>query len=104
MSPATSQVGLTQALARMTTETWNVGEEYDQSAFDRLGKALRTLGYIQGTHHWAVGGSQEISEWTVRGPNGNLDIAAETYIGLQVTGPIELVRELQIAYQSGSAR
>ena len=88
----------------MKTETWNVGAEYDQSAFKRLGDALRSLGYALGTHHWGVGGSQELSEWTVRGPNGNLDISAETYMGLQVRGSTDLIRELQSAYQSRAAR
>ena len=88
----------------MTAETWHVGAEYDQTAFKRLGDALRSLGYAEGTHHWGVGGSQELSEWTVRGPNGYLEIVSETHMGLQVSGSSVLVRELQAAYKNGSAR
>ncbi len=88
----------------MTTETWLVGAEHDQSAFKRLGKALRSLGYQEGARRSGVGGSQEVSEWTARGPNGHLEIVSETYMGLQVSGRAALVRELQIAYANEPAR
>ena len=88
----------------MATETWHVGAEYDQSAFKRLGDALRSLGYAEGTHNLGVGGSQELSAWTVRGPTGDLEILSETYMGLQVSGSAVLVRELQAAYKNASAR
>ena len=88
----------------MTMESWLVAPEYDEPAFKQLGDALRSLGYLQVTHQWGLGGSQEISEWTVRGPDGTLDLTAETYMGLQVCGPAALVHALQIAYRNQAAR
>ncbi len=80
------------------TKTWIVGPEYDQSIFDRLGLTLRDLGYTKSTESWGVAGSQELSRWCVDGPSGQLVVEAETYIGLQVIGPISLIEKLQKRY------
>ena len=84
----------------MTNGQWIVGPEYDTSLFAKLGRALRTCHYSIDSDTWGLGGSQEISTWTVSGPNGVLVVEAETYIGLRVTGDPGLLAELQVAFSS----
>ena len=84
--------------------TWLVAAEHDQDAFERLGNALRELGYDLSSKKWGVGGSQELSEWVVACPSGSLHISAETYIGLSVTGQADLVSDLQSQYGQRVAR
>ena len=84
--------------------TWLVAAEHDQDAFERLGNALRQLGYDLSGKTWGVGGSQDLSEWAVTCPSGSLHISAETYIGLSVSGQAELVSDLQSEYGKRVAR
>ncbi|MDJ0909311.1 MAG: hypothetical protein QNI99_08950 [Woeseiaceae bacterium] len=78
-----------------TSETWIVGAEYEAALLDKLGRALLSLGYENDAELHGVAGSQELREWIARGPRGKLQIVAETYIGLSVTGPPDLVEELR---------
>jgi hypothetical protein len=75
----------------MSAEHWIVGSEHDRALFEQLGEVLRALGYRLGNEWSGVGGSQDISHWEVSGPNGSLIVEAETYVGLSVSGPTELV-------------
>ena len=75
----------------MSSEHWIVGSEHDHVLFEQLGEALRELGYTLCNEWSGVGGSQDISHWNVLGPNGSLTVESETYIGLSVSGPTELV-------------
>ena len=84
--------------------TWLVGNEHDQDAFERLGKALRELGYDLSSENWGVGGSQDLSEWVVTCPLGSLHISAETYIGLSVSGEAALISDLQSQFDQRVAR
>lgn len=88
----------------MTNAQWIVGPEYDASLIAKLGSALRPCHYSVDSKTWGVGGSQELSTWTVSGPNGVLVVEAETYIGLSVTGDPGLVLELQDAFTSVADR
>ena len=83
---------------------WLVAAEHDQGAFECLGTALRDLGYDLSSESWSIGGSQELSEWVVACPHGELLISAETYIGLSVSGQAELISELQRQYEQRLAR
>jgi hypothetical protein len=73
------------------TETWIVGAEYDEALFEQLRSALQTLGYRMEDAMWSLGGSQELRAWEFVGPEGILHAEAETYIGLSITGPSQLV-------------
>jgi hypothetical protein len=73
------------------TETWVVGPEHDDRLRARLGEVLRALGCRIDHREWGVAGSQEISTWDVHSASGMLRIEAETYVGLTVTGPRNLV-------------
>jgi hypothetical protein len=75
----------------MSAEHWIVGPEHDEALFARLGVVLSKLGYRLGSSWDGVGGSQEISHWEIAGLGGNLVVESETYIGLSVSGPAELV-------------
>jgi hypothetical protein len=74
--------------------TVNLGPEYDRSRLAAVRRALREMGAKRKRHWWGVGGSQEITheEWKTK--RGTLILGAETYIGLTVSGPDDLVVEL----------
>jgi hypothetical protein len=84
----------------MSSEQWVVGAEHDAAQFERLGCALRSLGYDIETHWSGFGGSQQVSRWELIGPKGVLVVEAETYIGLHVTGVSELVSELRSSFHT----
>lgn len=79
----------------MNAEYWLVGAEHDQLLFAQLGDVLRALGYHLDDDWYGIAGSQEISHWVVSGPGGSLTVEAETYVGLVVAGPVELVTALK---------
>ena len=79
---------------------WDVADEDDEEAFDRLGRALGALGFdIQGKLN-GVAGSQDYSRWDLSCPEGSVVVEAETYMGLSVEGPAELVGRLRERYLS----
>ncbi len=88
----------------MEEATWLVSDENDEAAFARLGEALRNSGYVLGRKSWGVGGSQELSEWRLWRGDQSLHIVAETYMGLTVSGPSDLVANLQQQYGGVDAR
>jgi hypothetical protein len=75
----------------VSTKRWQIGPEYEADLFGKLGRVLHSLGYHVGEDWWGVGGSQEVSRWEISGPGGDLVVEAETYVGLSVSGPTELV-------------
>lgn len=79
----------------MSHEQFIVGVEHDPALTERLGNVLRSLGYNLDTSWHGIGGSQEIGHWVVASPKGQLIIEAETYVGLSVTGPSELVAQVK---------
>jgi len=88
----------------MESAEWLVAEEHDEKAFERLGEALLAMGGSLERSHWALGGSQEISTWHIIYPDGALAVTAETYCGLRVSGPKELVVRAQELYRGTAAR
>ena len=79
---------------------WVVGPEHDSVLQRNLHVALQRLGYESVASSWGIGGSQEVTTLTVRGPGGALKVEAETYVGLVVEGPPPLVEALRTAYSS----
>jgi len=75
----------------VTVETWVVGAEFDVNLQRTLGAALRSLGYVLADESWGVGGSQELRRWILNAPLGQLVVEAETYVGLSISGPVEVV-------------
>jgi len=86
----------------MSDENWIVGSEADLNLFHKLGKALKSCGYLMSEEWSGVGGSQEIAHWELSSPKGTLVVESETYIGLSVQGPKNLVQEIKAAFESAA--
>jgi hypothetical protein len=84
----------------MNSETWVAGAETDAGLLPRLGDVLRTLGYELGEHWFGAAGSQEISHWEVQSQRGTLSVEVETFMGVTVEGPSDLVSEVRAAFSS----
>lgn len=81
---------------------WVVGPEHDENVFRRLGAALRALGFGLGDEWRGVAGSQDVSHWELDSPGGSLVVESETYVGLSVQGPAELVHRLRRQFEATS--
>jgi hypothetical protein len=74
-------------------ELW-LGSETDDALFERIRGAIRSLQGTVSDPEWALGGSQEITTYTISLPSGVLKLESETYIGITVRGPEFLVLTL----------
>ncbi|HEX6690236.1 MAG TPA: GNAT family N-acetyltransferase [Burkholderiales bacterium] len=81
---------------------WEVADEYDFEAFARLGRALGAMGFDVQDKLSGVAGSQDYSRWELTCPEGLVVVEAETYMGLSVEGPADLVSRLRERYLSSS--
>lgn len=73
----------------------HIGAEYDRQARRRLKAALHRAGAKRVTSWWGVFGSQEISNATFVIAGGRVQVEAETYVGITVSGDdaaIEILR------------
>lgn len=84
----------------MATERWVVGPEHDEQLFRRLGVVLRAMGFDLSAKWDGVAGSQDISHWELISPDGALIVESETYMGLFVEGPAELVRRVRKQFEA----
>jgi hypothetical protein len=82
----------------MQEEKWVVGDEFDEAVFARLKRALSDLQYAVRDQWGGLVGSQDIKHWTLAGPEGQLKIESETYVGLSVEGHPSLIAELKAQY------
>jgi hypothetical protein len=71
-----------------------LGSEDDDDLFDRLLVAVKDMGGSIVDTEWILGGSQELTRYSITLPAGNLEALAETYIGLTLCGNPDLVRLL----------
>ncbi|WP_322260160.1 hypothetical protein [Brevundimonas sp.] len=58
----------------------------DEATRQRLKAALRKAGARRVGHWWGLGGSQEITRSTFVVDGSRLEVEAETYIGLSLSG------------------
>jgi hypothetical protein len=65
--------------------------EYDEGYRKALLDALREAGAEVSEHDWGMAGSQEFETLSVEIKGQRLFVEAETYIGLSLSGPSELV-------------
>jgi hypothetical protein len=73
-----------------------LGEEFDDALRTKLVGVLRALGaFAAGFEGRSVVGSQDLEELDVLVDGHVLHIEAETYVGLSVSGPMELVMRVQ---------
>ncbi len=68
-----------------------LGPEHDEKLRDAVRDVLRQLGASQVRHDWGVAGSQELSALEVDLGDQRVLFEAETYMGLSITGPADLV-------------
>ena len=87
----------------MATEQWVVGPENDEQLFRRLGGVLRAMGFELDTKWDGIAGSQDISHWEVTSKEGALVVESETYMGLSIHGPAELVRRIRHQFEATNA-
>lgn len=74
-----------------------LGDEFDASLRDRLSKALRGLDAQRiGVDRRAIAGSQELEEYEVMIGGMRLHIVSETYMGLSISGPANLVERVRL--------
>jgi len=79
--------------------TLRVGDEYDSSLLSRLRTAVASIGGTMTESFWGAGGSQEITRYEISLPDGGVEVEAETYVGLSLRGPAQLVQQLALAAQ-----
>jgi hypothetical protein len=72
-----------------------VGAEWDEDLRTRLLTVLQDMGTTAGGSTWTVGGSQELEVLQVSVRGQPVVVEAETYVGLTLTGPTDLVKEIQ---------
>ncbi len=73
-----------------------LGDEFDDSLRGKLMDALRSLGAVQaGGGNRFVVGSQDLDDLDVLIDERSLHIEAETYIGLSISGPADLVEKVR---------
>lgn len=80
-----------------------LGNEYDVSLFVTLKDILATQQATPLDKTWGVGGSQEISTWHVSIGGQTLTIEVETYMGLSLFGPADLVSQIASAVAEQAA-
>jgi hypothetical protein len=68
-----------------------LGNEYDQQLREVLLRVLRSMGATALDRSIDIAGSQEIEAFNVMLGQQSLLIEAETYIGLSISGPADLV-------------
>ncbi|GAA0681371.1 hypothetical protein GCM10009429_01790 [Dyella marensis] len=72
-----------------------LGREFDDSLRTDLKTVLSELGATFGPVRWGAGGSQQVESMSVQVRGQSLLVEAETYVGLSITGPEELVAEVE---------
>jgi hypothetical protein len=81
-------------------QTLNLGPEYDQKMLQALFDALTAEGAQTVEQRSAVVGSQEIGYWKLQLDHSTIEVKAETYLGLTLSGPAEVLARLTQIIQS----
>ncbi|MDT9002486.1 hypothetical protein RQP53_24655 [Paucibacter sp. APW11] len=68
-----------------------LGSECDDALFAKLCAVIESLGGSVADAEWVLGGSQELTRFAIKLPNGTLEAISETYIGLLLRGEDDLV-------------
>jgi hypothetical protein len=71
-----------------------LSSEVDSELWEKLCAVVELLGGSIHELHWAMGGSQEIIKYRIDLPSGSLEATSETYVGLSLQGPDDLVSML----------
>ncbi len=71
-----------------------LGPEHDRELPMKLRSVLKNLGGVKLSQDWGVGGSQEITTWVFQIGDQQVTVGTETYMGLSIRGPRELVERI----------
>ena len=75
-------------------ETIVLGDEFDDYLRTVVCRILHCKHAKTRSNQWGVGGSQEVEEVIFYLENQEIKLTAETYRGLSLTGPSQIVREI----------
>jgi hypothetical protein len=75
-------------------QTLNLGPEYDHKMLQTLFDALTAEGAQTIDQRSGMAGSQEIGYWKFQLDRGIVEVSAETYLGISLSGPIDLIARL----------
>ncbi|BBU62440.1 hypothetical protein MSC49_23750 [Methylosinus sp. C49] len=78
----------------MTRKTIVLGDEFDDGLAARLMENLKTAGAVPLSSEWSLAGSQEIRSLSARIGSRIVEISSETYVGLSISGPADIVDEI----------
>ncbi len=79
-------------MAKRITE--NIGAEYDEKVWASLKTAISTLNGKINEKQWGLAGSQEIDFFEVQVEGEKLEVEAETYMGISISGSAELIKKI----------
>lgn len=82
-------------MAASDRKTLILGAEYDDNLRGVLRNVLKRLGAKGLAHDWGVAGSQELETVEVLVGVDTVIIEAETFVGLSISGPVEIVERIQ---------
>lgn len=71
-----------------------IGNEYDDVLIDKLRQVLQANGAVINDQKWALGGSQDFTEYEIAIKGDMLRVEIETYIGVSISGNPALVDEI----------
>lgn len=72
-----------------------LGPEYDERLRAALREVIVQLGGSSRKHDWGAAGSQEVEIIEANVEGHRLVVEAETYVGLSISGPAELVDRIR---------
>jgi hypothetical protein len=72
-----------------------LGPECDAELLARLKSAVLAAKGTMSEASYVVAGSQEIITYGIALPDGELTATSETYVGLSIKGPAQLVKQLE---------
>lgn len=78
----------------MIRKTVVLGDEFDDGLATRLIEKLKSRGAIPVSSDWSLAGSQELRSLSARIGNEIVEISSETFIGLSISGPEDIVDEI----------
>ena len=88
------------AIPSVEIEEVLLGPEHDEALFERIEDFVRAAGGRIGESSFTLGGSQELRVYEIVLREGRLNLTAETYVGLSLRGPAELVRKIRDAVRN----
>lgn len=83
-----------EILLSTAIRTVNIGKEFDENLLHRLEVILKNMGGIQISEESSVVGSQDLWCKKIKINDQILEIESETYVGISITGPEQLVESV----------